>query len=323
MNEVAAQNNLSHETLTALVLNGDLSRLSGPQKVEYYRAFCERVGLDPATQPFKIMKLQGKETLYCDRGGSAQLNKLHKVSHKITDRQKMDELYVVTANASTPDGRCSESIGAVSIAGLKGEALANAMMKGETKAKRRSTLDLLGLGMLDESETGSIPGAQTLEVGFRHTPSLPPASKEEEKEEKEFEVKMRKARASLNALLQSATDEATFKEARAKFRKDNGLDKDIWQKRTFHNETEIFNDLVVEHWGRIDRDIQLQKSLEAVVTQWKLDLSACPDLTAVEFIEATFNDYPILRDNVLYLDMLKDKKRDLGWQFAEDSDLPF
>jgi methyl coenzyme M reductase subunit C-like uncharacterized protein (methanogenesis marker protein 7) len=38
------------------------------------------------------------------------------------------------------------------------------MMKGETKAKRRATLDLLGLGILDETETQTIPGAQTVEV---------------------------------------------------------------------------------------------------------------------------------------------------------------
>ncbi|RYE14076.1 MAG: hypothetical protein EOP45_20185, partial [Sphingobacteriaceae bacterium] len=33
------------------------------------------------------------------------------------------------------------------------------MMKAETKAKRRATLDLLGLGILDETETESIPGS--------------------------------------------------------------------------------------------------------------------------------------------------------------------
>jgi hypothetical protein len=39
---------------------------------------------------------------------------------------------------------------------------ANAIMKAETKAKRRATLDLLGLGVLDESETESIPNATTV-----------------------------------------------------------------------------------------------------------------------------------------------------------------
>ena len=35
-------------------------------------------------------------------------------------------------------------------------------MKAETKAKRRATLDLLGLGVLDESEAESIPNATTV-----------------------------------------------------------------------------------------------------------------------------------------------------------------
>ena len=55
-------------------------------------------------------------------------------------------------------------IGAVNIAGLKGEAYANAIMKAETKAKRRATLDLLGLGVLDESEADSIPNATTVAI---------------------------------------------------------------------------------------------------------------------------------------------------------------
>ena len=47
----------------------------------------------------------------------------------------------------------------MAIAGLKGDALANGLMKAETKAKRRCTLSLCGLGMLDESEIETIPGA--------------------------------------------------------------------------------------------------------------------------------------------------------------------
>jgi hypothetical protein len=55
-----------------------------------------------------------------------------------------------------PDGRIDEATGAVTISGLKGEALANAMMKAETKAKRRVTLSMSGLNMLDESEVKDI-----------------------------------------------------------------------------------------------------------------------------------------------------------------------
>jgi hypothetical protein len=124
------------------------------------------MGLDPFTKPFDILRLNGKEVLYCTRSGTQQLNKLHKVSHLITSRDTNAEagVYIVTSKASLPDGRCTESIGAVNIAGLKGEAYANAIMKAETKAKRRATLDLLGLGVLDESEAETIPNATTLAI---------------------------------------------------------------------------------------------------------------------------------------------------------------
>lgn len=147
-----------------LILQGDLSKLSGNDKVRYYNGYCERMGLDPFTKPFDILRLNGKEVLYCTRSGTQQLNKLHKVSHLITSRDTNAEagVYIVTSKASLPDGRCTESLGAVNIAGLKGEAYANAIMKAETKAKRRATLDLLGLGVLDESEAESIPNASTV-----------------------------------------------------------------------------------------------------------------------------------------------------------------
>jgi predicted transglutaminase-like cysteine proteinase len=50
------------------------------------------------------------------------------------------------------------------------------MMKAETKAKRRATLDLLGLGILDESETETIPGATTVTVPLEVTPSTTAAT---------------------------------------------------------------------------------------------------------------------------------------------------
>jgi len=159
------QNNQNQDQQTSianqLILQGDLSKLSANDKVRYYNGYCERMGLDPFTKPFDILRLNGKEVLYCTRSGTQQLNKLHKVSHLITSRDTNAEagVYIVTSKASLPDGRCTESIGAVNIAGLKGEMYANAIMKAETKAKRRATLDLLGLGVLDESEAESIPNA--------------------------------------------------------------------------------------------------------------------------------------------------------------------
>lgn len=143
---------ITNNILSSLVMNGDISRLTAAQKVNYYQQVCDKLGLDPLSQPFRILKLRGKEVLYCHRGGAQQLNKLHDVSHEIKAREIVNGCYVVTAQASTPDGRRTESIGAAPIDNLHGERMCNAMMKAETKAKRRATLDLLGLGMLDETE---------------------------------------------------------------------------------------------------------------------------------------------------------------------------
>lgn len=173
MNKQNTSENLTTtNVISQLILNGDLSKLTATDKVKYYNGYCERMGLDPFTKPFDILRLNGREVLYCTRSGTQQLNKLHQVSHLITSRELLNEVgvYQVTSKASLPDGRCTESIGAVNIAGLKGEAYANAIMKAETKAKRRATLDLLGLGVLDESEADSIPNAEPASIALVQEP---------------------------------------------------------------------------------------------------------------------------------------------------------
>lgn len=165
------------QVVSAIILNGDLSKLSAPQKVQYYNGYCERIGLDPFTKPFELLRLNGKEVLYCTRSGTQQLNKIHSVSHQITSRELIEAagVYQVTSKASLPDGRFTESIGAVAISNLKGDAYANAIMKAETKAKRRSTLDLLGLGVLDETEIETIPNAQVVTVDAEEVKPKEPA----------------------------------------------------------------------------------------------------------------------------------------------------
>jgi hypothetical protein len=68
-------------------------------------------------------------------------------------------MYVVTVEATKPDGRKDGATGVVALAKLGGTDLANAMMKAETKAKRRVTLSICGLNILDESEIADIPAS--------------------------------------------------------------------------------------------------------------------------------------------------------------------
>lgn len=141
------------------LVNNDLSKLSASDRMSYYKNVCDSVGLNPLTQPFSYILLNGKLTLYAKRDATDQLRKNHNISINIVSREKIDDVYIVIARAKTPDGREDESIGSVSIGNLKGDALANAYMKCETKAKRRVTLSICGLGMLDDSETDSIKDA--------------------------------------------------------------------------------------------------------------------------------------------------------------------
>lgn len=137
----------------ALYMN-DLSKLTPPQRVELVNAICRSTGLNPLTKPLEYVQLQGKLTLYATRACTDQLRHLHGVSITGITREQVGDLYIVTAHAEDRHGRRDESTGVLNTKGLQGEALANAYMKAETKAKRRVTLSICGLGMLDESEVG-------------------------------------------------------------------------------------------------------------------------------------------------------------------------
>ena len=143
-----------------VLVGGDLSKLSSQERLTYIGAVCNSLGLNPLTRPFEYINLSGKLTLYARKDATQQLRSLRGISIEIVSREVVEDTYVVTARAVDASGRRDESIGAVSIGGLKGDAKANAIMKAETKAKRRVTLSISGLGLLDETEIETIPGAQ-------------------------------------------------------------------------------------------------------------------------------------------------------------------
>lgn len=147
-----------------VVVQGDLATLTPQERLSYYKQVCESVGLNPITRPFEYIKLNSKLTLYAKRDATDQLRSIKGISIKIAAREKVDDLYIVTAQATDKNGRVDESVGAVNLAGLKGEAAANAIMKAETKAKRRVTLSIAGLGFLDETEVTSIPNAGNVRI---------------------------------------------------------------------------------------------------------------------------------------------------------------
>lgn len=162
---------LDAKLIENVLIGNDLSKLSAEQRVSYYNRVCESLGLNPLTQPFAYITLNGKLRLYALKDATEQLRKIHGVSITEVTSQRIEDVFVVTAKAQDRTGRTDAATGAVAIGNLKGEALANALMKSETKAKRRATLSICGLGMLDETEAESLPQSLVIETAKRtHLP---------------------------------------------------------------------------------------------------------------------------------------------------------
>ncbi len=145
-----------------VLINGDLAKLSENDRVFYYNKVCESVGLNPLTRPFEYITLNNKLTLYAKRDCADQLRQLHGVSIKVIERGEVDGQYEVHVAAQDKHGRTDEDIGAVPIGGLRGEARSNAIAKAMTKAKRRVTLSICGLGLLDETEASDVIGTKDI-----------------------------------------------------------------------------------------------------------------------------------------------------------------
>ena len=153
---------VSAGVLERALVSGDLAGLNESQRLEYYRAVCESLSLNPLTRPFEYLRLNGRLVLYATRAAADQLRAIHGISILDAQIERQDDLITVTVRGRTRDGREDVEVGVVSVAGLRGDALANAQMKALTKAKRRLTLSLAGLGWMDETETETIPGAQRI-----------------------------------------------------------------------------------------------------------------------------------------------------------------
>ena len=170
--DVATTDAISASTLEHVLGTGDISKLTVPQRVEFYRAACKSLGLNPLTRPIRFLSFQGQMQAYFTRDGTDQLRKNNQITLRVVDKHIDGDVYVVTVRARTPDGREDEDIGAVTLGRLQSDSRANALMKCVTKAKRRVTLSICGLGWASEDELDTMPGAQTFDA--EEEPPVPP-----------------------------------------------------------------------------------------------------------------------------------------------------
>ena len=164
MSEAMTKTDPDAEVMERVLLLGDLAKLSPQERSTYYLSVCRSVGLNPLTQPFAYLNLNGKLTLYAQKNATDQLRAIYKVSIYKLERELVDGLAMATAYARKADGTEDADVGAVDVTGLSGEKLANALMKTCTKAKRRVTLSICGLSFLDETELETVASARRVNV---------------------------------------------------------------------------------------------------------------------------------------------------------------
>lgn len=155
--------NLS-EKIENVVIGGDLSKLSPDERLQYYKAVCQSVGLNPLTRPFDYIVLNKKLTLYARKDATDQLRRNNNIS--IVGKPEIQfegDFIIVTVEVRDEFGRTDADVGAVNKNDMRGD-FGNALMKAVTKAKRRATLSICGLGMLDETEVETIPDAQYIDA---------------------------------------------------------------------------------------------------------------------------------------------------------------
>ena len=163
-NEIVSTNGRG-DIMERVLIAGDIERLTADERVRYYSAVCESLGLNPLTKPFDYIKLSGKLVLYATRTAADQLRRRDSISISEPSIQFADGLVIVTVTGRDATGRTDSEFGAVPLSpNMAPDARANAIMKAITKAKRRLTLSMCGLGWLDETEIDTISDARPVTV---------------------------------------------------------------------------------------------------------------------------------------------------------------
>lgn len=150
------------------VYGGNLIELTDQQQRLLIEALCTVTGLNPITRPFELLRASVKRqddqgeywedvmVLYAKKDCADQIRARLGLSTTILAKEAIGNVYLVTVRVSAPNGRSEEDIGATSwspdggwkFAGKNAKAIMHAL----TKAKRRATLGMFGLGILDQSE---------------------------------------------------------------------------------------------------------------------------------------------------------------------------
>lgn len=149
---------------------GDISHLSNSERRALLAKLTNYLHLNPHTQNFIIFKdPNGRYRIYATKECCNQLKHNLGINMWVSDPvfgpdSKLPILVSVKANGTNKHGRSGEDIGSVSLVNVPPEEYSNHVMFAVTKAKRRLTLDLSGLGVLSDVEVYDIKGCEIIDT---------------------------------------------------------------------------------------------------------------------------------------------------------------
>lgn len=148
--------------------NGSLHHLDNSGLVAFRAKLCNYIGLNPYTLPFRFYSNSAGEIfLYATKDACAQLRELKGISVTHTTDYLRDEFLktiTIKITGMNKKGRSSIATGSVSYENALPGDIHNYIMWAETKALRRLTLDLSGLGVLADVEVKDMQDVTALNV---------------------------------------------------------------------------------------------------------------------------------------------------------------
>jgi len=159
-----------------------LDNLTDEQLQTHYLQACEYFKIPPEANVLMYAWLDGEmgrhRVLYARKGATDIFRE--RLGIDTTELNKDDGPGYVsfTAVGKNKNGRVERAVGAVGTEGLRGQALAAAVMTAQTRALRRMTLQFVGGGLLDETEVqdSSVSVKASTPPALKETgPQVPPA----------------------------------------------------------------------------------------------------------------------------------------------------
>lgn len=125
---------------------GRCDNLDINQQAEYKKYLCAKIGVSPTLQPVDLIPTKNGVRPYLNKGAAELIRDTRKISIIGLELAEQNGMFIVTCKVRGANGRVDCDMGACP----KGNEPNNALMKAVTKAKRRATLSMCGLGAIIE-----------------------------------------------------------------------------------------------------------------------------------------------------------------------------